>query len=947
MVAKNMLGAYHMPRLRRELGKVLFVCIERDPLDACVSILDARRKYYSDPDAWWSYVPVEYPLLKDLDPWEQIAGQVHYLGAYYDRELAAVGADAADPGVYQELCGDPAERPAPRLLDGRRRRTAARSASASSRRPTFPFRTYTDRDADKARFADLLAGFQACGRSRGRFPHGGDPPAQLPPLGGLLPQDRPLRRVRVPGLGAVPARPELRRTQPDQDPNGAAFLTIPVSVPKSHDGKAPYSEVGFADVGWKEKHLKTVAQSYRRAPHYDEVYALYERELEPDRPFVELTIGLIEAFCSYLGIETERVRLSDTVQSAHQKTDLIVDICSALGADAYLSGTGGGRDYNDEELLREPRHRASLRRVLAARSTRSSGATSSPGCRLLDLLYQLRPRRARRWSPERRALPPGDRLGDHAPAHRDSLRPEQLGLLALPAGSQPAGGRDDAVRRRALDVPRHRSAHRARGLRLPKPLGQAPVAGHPAGRDPATPAPPRGARTARPRRRRESRREAALAEGIRHYTLPMRLLLVAFYFPPAGGGGVQRTLKFCRHLADLGVEVHVLAPSDPKWFARDEPLLEQIPETTRVHRSRFVGPAASSAPTRSAGAPAWRRVGAEIRYTSSLMLVPDKALPWALTAVPAGIKIVRDHKIDVVMSTSPPASVHLVAEAISACTRRPFVADFRDSWLDNPHRTYDRMSVRAKRAINARMARSVGRRSSAMVAATGAIAQELGHLAPAAAAQDDGDRERSRLRRVRGADAGQGRRFTIVHAGSFFGARSPRPFLEALRTVLDRRPELRGRVRARFLGDLRPEDRAWAGQLGIDGAWEEDGFVPHRDSLAAQRSADALLLLIPHDDGRGDTVLSGKVFEYIASGRPILAAVPPGGVAANLLRSVGAGEVADSDDVAGIADALERLIDRWLAGGLPTSPTRRRCSDRLSRQSRARDLATVLTGVAG
>ena len=83
------------------------------------------------------------------------------------------------------------------------------------------------------------------------------------------------------------------------------------------------------------------------------MYALYERELEPDRPFVELTIGLIEAFCSYLGIETQRVRLSDTVQSAHQKTDLIVDICSALGADAYLSGTGGGRDYNDEELLRE------------------------------------------------------------------------------------------------------------------------------------------------------------------------------------------------------------------------------------------------------------------------------------------------------------------------------------------------------------------------------------------------------------------------------------------------------------------------------------------------------------------------------------------------------------------------------------------------------------------
>lgn len=160
MVAKNMLGAYHMPRLRRELGEVLFVCIERDPLDACVSILDARRKYYSDPDAWWSYVPVEYPLLKDRDHWEQIAGQVHYLGAYYDRELAAVGADAAVRVSYEELCGDPAE--VLRRVSSRAAETYGGEIALRSQPPaTFPFRTYTDRDADRARFAELLAGFRS------------------------------------------------------------------------------------------------------------------------------------------------------------------------------------------------------------------------------------------------------------------------------------------------------------------------------------------------------------------------------------------------------------------------------------------------------------------------------------------------------------------------------------------------------------------------------------------------------------------------------------------------------------------------------------------------------------------------------------------------------------------------------------------------------------------
>jgi hypothetical protein len=169
-------------------------------------------------------------------------------------------------------------------------------------------------------------------------------------------------------------------------PNGAAFLTIPVSVPKSHDGKAPYTKVGFADARWKEKHAKTVAQSYRRAPHFDEVYALYEQELEPDRPFVELTIGLIEAFCGYLAIETERVRLSDTVESAHQKTDLIVDICQALGADAYLSGTGGGKDYNDEQLLRE--HGVELRYdEFSPPVYPQLWGDFEPGLSVLDLLF--------------------------------------------------------------------------------------------------------------------------------------------------------------------------------------------------------------------------------------------------------------------------------------------------------------------------------------------------------------------------------------------------------------------------------------------------------------------------------------------------------------------------------------------------------------------------------
>ncbi len=150
----------------------------------------------------------------------------------------------------------------------------------------------------------------------------------------------------------------------------------------------------------------------------------------------------------------------------------------------------------------------------------------------------------------------------------------------------------------------------------------------------------------------------------------------------------------------------------------------------------------------------------------------------------------------------------------------------------------------------------------------------------------------------------------------------------------------------RFVGDLRAADREWAHTLGIDGAWEETGFLPYGEALAAQRGADALLLLIPDAGGRGDVVVSGKVFEYLAAGRPILAAVPPGGVAADLIRRTGSGEVVDGDDRAAIETALEGMIDRWAGAGLADVELPPDEREALHRRTRAREMADVLQRVA-
>ncbi|MCP4222992.1 MAG: WbqC family protein [Actinomycetia bacterium] len=135
-------------------------------------------------------------------------------------------------------------------------------------------------------------------------------------------------------------------------PNGPTYLTIPVKVPSGNEGRANYTEVTFADEKWKTKHVKSVELAYKRAPFFDEVFTLYQRALESNESLVELNVALIRAIMEYLSIDTELVMLSDLLSDPNAKPDLIVDGGNAVGGPIYLSGTGGGRQYNDKELLR-------------------------------------------------------------------------------------------------------------------------------------------------------------------------------------------------------------------------------------------------------------------------------------------------------------------------------------------------------------------------------------------------------------------------------------------------------------------------------------------------------------------------------------------------------------------------------------------------------------------
>jgi glycosyltransferase involved in cell wall biosynthesis len=411
---------------------------------------------------------------------------------------------------------------------------------------------------------------------------------------------------------------------------------------------------------------------------------------------------------------------------------------------------------------------------------------------------------------------------------------------------------------------------------------------------------------------------------------------VTLYFPPAGGGGVQRPLKFASHLPALGIETHVLAPDDPKWLHEDADL--PLPTQAWVHRARYVGPRGRRLADELHG-----RSGVDlaVRRASTVgrrLLVPDENVTWNATAIPKAISIARSEGIDVVLTTSPPGSVHLVGAAVQKATGAKWVADLRDSLLAHPHRRSDTLAARVKEQAMRGVASLVAHRADAIVAAADAIAEETRSLNP-----------RGRVVTIEngcdfddfaGLEYKRSDVFRLTHTGSFFGKRDPKPFLRAL---ADSGLE---DVSVRFVGDFRPGDREFMTELGLADRVALIDHVPRRRSLELQRESEALLLLIPEAGGRGRGVLSGKVFEYIAAERPILAIVPPDGAAARLIRDTGVGVVVAPEDVDGIREALVDLHTRWRDGGLDSAPLAPEWREQLSRGRRVEQLADLLRSLA-
>jgi glycosyltransferase involved in cell wall biosynthesis len=401
-----------------------------------------------------------------------------------------------------------------------------------------------------------------------------------------------------------------------------------------------------------------------------------------------------------------------------------------------------------------------------------------------------------------------------------------------------------------------------------------------------------------------------------------RALMLAYFFPPVAGAGAQRTLKFVRHLVPHGWDATVVSTRSRAYRARDPSLLAEVPASTRVVRTRALPLAAYL------GVVLHRL---RLRRLRAVVVWPDNGLGWSPFALVATLRAVRQDRPEVVFSTSSPYAAHLVALIVARLTGLPWVADFRDEWSTNPHLA-DQPLVLA--ALTARTERAITARASRVVVAADYF--DLNGL-------PRGDRRRVEIPNgVDEADLAPSStpgppadRFVFAHVGTLYDIRDPTPALRAL-AALGARGAIDGRqVEVRLVGNIWLERFTPPAGLRV----ERVGYVDHARAVAEMRAATALLLFVPP----ASLAPSGKLFEYLASGRPLLCLARADNLASRLVREWDAGIVADPDDESAIERAILALWDRWRADGLPDrEDVRARTLERYSRRAAAERLAQVL-----
>jgi glycosyltransferase involved in cell wall biosynthesis len=382
--------------------------------------------------------------------------------------------------------------------------------------------------------------------------------------------------------------------------------------------------------------------------------------------------------------------------------------------------------------------------------------------------------------------------------------------------------------------------------------------------------------------------------------------MLAHHFPPAGGSGSNRALAFARYLPTYGWLPTVITPT-AAWAAnRDDALLAELPDGLRVVRTRSWEPRPAAkpaaAPSSTSDGPSRPTPHPVRRHLGHLKRFPDAHLGW----LPFALGAARRQPYEVAYSSSGPFTSHVAGLLLKRVTGRPWVAELRDGWYRWNRAIFPDYPA-WRDALEGRLEAATIRGADRVLCVTDRMAAAFRAQYPDLPERHFGvvsngfDPAQFHSSSPRGPHAG----WRVVHAGALYYGRSLAACLEAVRQVKAADGQFAKDFRLTLLGTLDAGARREVDSSGLGGSVEVLGQLPHAAAIEAMRAADALLLVANTTPGAEATV-PGKLFEYLAVGRPVLAVAPAQSSTSDVLHAIGGGWLADASSTDSIACALRQ-----------------------------------------
>ena len=410
-----------------------------------------------------------------------------------------------------------------------------------------------------------------------------------------------------------------------------------------------------------------------------------------------------------------------------------------------------------------------------------------------------------------------------------------------------------------------------------------------------------------------------------------RVLVITYYWPPTGGSGVQRWVKFARYLPSEGWQPVIYTPENPEQLAVDHSLEAELPEELEIIKTRITEPyelykkflrssghskeAVEVNPVNAQNKSFAQKAAMWVRGN---LFRPDPRCMWINPSVRFLKKYLVEHPVDLIVSTGPPQSMHLIGRKLSLETGIPWIADFRDPWTKIFYFKHLSMTKATERWHH-KMERKVLDDAAAVVAVSPLVQKEFQEMTqtPVELITNGFDESDFSSEASESSAGSPDRDFTITHTGLFAADGNPTALWETLSEICAEDREFKTRLKIRLVGKTDVKIISAIKEAGLEESLIDMGYQPHNAAVEQQREASVLILPL-RKEPEYKAVLPGKLFEYLASQRPILGIGQPDGAMAMILNDTKTGVTVDWEDKDSLKSFILGCWDRHKNGKLKT-----------------------------